>query len=251
MGKEVKISGDGFDYSVKGKVKVSMEKYMRGVLDDFPEKIDRTAMTPAGENLFQVREEREREKLPEEQAQAFHRAVTQLLFLTARPRRNICTVVAFLTTRVKDPDMDDWGKLRRVMQYLRRNPGLPLTLQAGDMKFVHWHVDASFGVHPDMKSHTGMTYSMGKGSVIDASKKQKMNTWSTTESELMGVDDAMPPMIWTHLFTQAQGLTPKVVLHQDNRSAVLLEMHGKASSSQRTRHFNICYFYIKDQIKQG
>ncbi len=43
-----------FDYSVKGKVKVSMEKYMRGVLDDFPEKIDRTAMTPAEENLVQV-----------------------------------------------------------------------------------------------------------------------------------------------------------------------------------------------------
>ncbi len=54
MGKEVKISGDGFDYSVKGKVKVSMEKYTLGVLDDFPEKIDRMAMTPAGENLFQV-----------------------------------------------------------------------------------------------------------------------------------------------------------------------------------------------------
>ncbi len=137
------------------------------------------------------------------------------------------------------------------MRYLCRNPNLPLTLQAGDMNFVHWHVDASFGVHPDMKSHTGMTYSMGKGSVINGSKKQKMNTRSTTESELVGVDDAMPRMIWTHLFTQAQGFTPKVVLHQDNRSAMLLEMHGKASSSQRTRHFNIRYFYIKDQIEQG
>lgn len=104
------------------------------------------------------------------------------------------------------------------------------------MKLVHWHVDASFAVHPDMKSHTGMTYSMGKGSVIDASKKQKMNTRSSTEAELVGVDNAMPRMIWTQLFTEAQGYKPKVVLHQDNRSAILLENHGQASLDSAFQH---------------
>ncbi len=121
-----------------------------------------------------------------------HRHFTGQSHNCCSSRCDIRTAVAFLTTTVKDPDMDDLGKLRRVMQYLTRNPGLPLTLQADDMKFVHWHVDASFGVYLDMKSHTGMIYSMGKGSVIDASKKQKMNTWSTMESELVGVNDAIP-----------------------------------------------------------
>ncbi|KAL7526417.1 hypothetical protein ACHAWF_001760, partial [Thalassiosira exigua] len=41
--------------------------------------------------------------LPEEQAQQFHTTVAQLLFLSARARRDIQTAVGFLTTRVKAP----------------------------------------------------------------------------------------------------------------------------------------------------
>ena len=93
---------------------------------------------------------------------------------------------------------------------------------------------------------------MGKGAVTDLSKKQKINTRSSIEAELVGVDDAMPKMVGTDLFIRAQGLTPEAtILHQDNQSTIRLETNGKASSSQRTRHFNIRYFFIKDQVDQG
>ena len=39
----------------------------------------------------------------------FHHSVAQLLFLACRARRDIQVAVAFLTTRVKKPDEDDWG----------------------------------------------------------------------------------------------------------------------------------------------
>jgi hypothetical protein len=35
---------------------------------------------------------------------------------------------------------------------------------------------------------------------------------------------------------------------QDNKSSILLEQSGKASSSKRTRHINIRYFLITDQV---
>ncbi len=57
--------------------------------------------------------------LPEDQALIFHHTVAQLLFLSARTRRDIQTPVAFLTTRVKSPDEDDWGKLKHVLRYLK------------------------------------------------------------------------------------------------------------------------------------
>ncbi len=44
--------------------------------------------------------------------------MAQLLFMETRARRDIETAVAFLTTRVKTPDEDDWGKLKRVLKYL-------------------------------------------------------------------------------------------------------------------------------------
>jgi hypothetical protein len=38
--------------------------------------------------------------------------------MATRARREIQTAVAFLTTRVKNPEEDDWDKLRRVLKYL-------------------------------------------------------------------------------------------------------------------------------------
>jgi hypothetical protein len=41
------------------------------------------------------------------------------------------------------------------------------------------------------------------------------------------------------------------VLHQDNKSSILLEKNGKASSSKRTKHINIRYFFVTDRINKG
>ena len=99
----------------KGKVGVSMIKYVDKVLEGFLEDLGASAATPAAEHLFQLRNDSEAEILSEMKAQEFHHITAQLLFLSARARRDIQVDVAFLTTRVKKPDVDDWGKLRRVL----------------------------------------------------------------------------------------------------------------------------------------
>ena len=71
-----------------------------------------------GGDLFKVREDEDRELLGEEMAKKFHRTVAQLLFLCKRARPDIKTLVSFLTTRVKQPDKDDWGNLRYGLMYL-------------------------------------------------------------------------------------------------------------------------------------
>jgi hypothetical protein len=63
--------------------------------------------TPANDYLFKVRENGR--KLSEELAEVFHHTVYQLLFAANRARRDIQTAVSFLTTRVKNPDEDDWA----------------------------------------------------------------------------------------------------------------------------------------------
>ena len=60
-----------------------------------------------------------------------------------------------------------------------------------------WYVDASFAVHPNMHGHTGGGMTMGRGGLISVSTKQKLNTNSSTESELVGIDDVMPIILWT------------------------------------------------------
>ena len=86
---------------------------------------------------------------------------------------------------------------------------MPLILTATDPHVIRWWVDASFAVHPDMKSHTGATMSMGRGSIYSLSTKQKINTRSSTEAELVGVNDAMSLIIWTRNFLDDQGFSIK------------------------------------------
>jgi hypothetical protein len=138
------------------------------------------------------------------------------------------------------------------MKYLRGTIHMPLTLEADDLHMMKWWVDAAFAVHEDMKSHTGGTFSLGKGSIYSASLKQKLNTKSSTEAELVGVNDLMPQILWTQYFMEAQGYTvDQSLVAQDNLSAMLLENNGRASSSKRTRHINIRYFFVTDRIKAG
>jgi len=51
-------------------------------------------------------------------------------------------------------------------------------------------------------------------------------------------------------FLEAQGYDVKdSIIFQDNQSAILLEKNVKASSSKRTRHINIRYFFVTDRIE--
>ena len=92
---------------------------------------------------------------------------------------------------------------------------------------------------------------MGQGSFNTISSKQKLNTRSSTEAELVAADDIAPQAIWTMNFLYEQGYQCETTVYQDNTSAMLLEKNGMESSSKRTRHINIRYYLIKDKIEKG
>jgi hypothetical protein len=179
------------DYTQKGIVIFGMMiKYVENMIRDFPEKLKSTdvAKTPAGDGLFNQGQGR---KLPTERAEACHMMVAKGLFLCKCTRPDIQPMIAVLCTRVKDLNEADWGKLVRLMKYLNGTKKKRLTLSAGNLRCIKWYVDASFAVHPDFKSHAGATMSFadGKGAVQSISRKQKLNTKSSTEAEPISVDD--------------------------------------------------------------
>jgi hypothetical protein len=71
--------------------------------------------------------------------------------------------IAFLTTRVKSPDKDDWGKLKRVLKYLNKTKNLKLKLKADDLGILKWYVDGLHNVHWDCRGHEGALLHMGQG----------------------------------------------------------------------------------------
>ena len=108
-GKKFDYLGMVLDYSEKRKVRIDMKSYVKNMLECFPVKFSKMdkAQTPANENLFN-QGQKQRKKLNKQQAEIFHTTVAKGLFLAKRARPDIQTTIAYLCTRVKEPDEGDW-----------------------------------------------------------------------------------------------------------------------------------------------
>jgi hypothetical protein len=251
-GKIHKYLGMTLDYTVFGQVKITMFDYVDEILTAFDEaepKGGGTKTSASPDSLFKVDESCE--NLKQDKAVEFQNLVAKTVYSTKRARPDTCTPIAFLTTRVRSPNKEDWNKLVHLMRYIRGTRTVPLILSANGSGILKWWVDASFAVHPNMSGHSGGGLSLGRGFPIVSSTTQKLNTGSSTETDIVGADDFMLAICWTHYFMKAQGYGVKDnVLFQDNNSSILLEKNGKASSSKRTNHINIRYFFITDRVSK-
>jgi hypothetical protein len=98
----------------------------------------------------------------------------------------------------------------------------------------------------------GAIMSLGKGATISFSNKFKIATKGLTNSELVGVDQALLSILHTQYFIKAQGYSTKQnILFQDSQSTMCLEVNGSFSSSKCTKHIKCRYFFIQDKINNG
>ena len=107
--------GVDLEFQEDRNLQVSMVNYLTNVIKGIPELIIRKAASPTGDRLFNIRDAMITHLLEEERAVVFHHTTTQLLLMASRARQDIQTAMAFLTTRVKAPDKDGWGKLKQVL----------------------------------------------------------------------------------------------------------------------------------------
>ena len=204
----------------------------------------------APEDLFKVNEDAV--KRDKDKSKVFHSIVAMILYIVKRARPDAALANDFLTTRVRELDEDDWRKLGHLITYLRSTRELPLVLGATQTGVLHWYVDASFAVYQDMRGQTGGALTLGRGCPTVQTTKAKCSTRSSTIQELVAVDEMMNDILWTRLFMKEQGIeVTDNILYQDNKSAILLEKNGRASSSKRTKHIEIRYYYVADRIAKG
>jgi len=76
------------------------------MLKELPANMGGLVTTPESSYLFNT--DPACKKLCEEQGQLFHHLVAKLLYLSKCTRQDIHTAVAFLCTRVREPDTDDY-----------------------------------------------------------------------------------------------------------------------------------------------
>jgi hypothetical protein len=144
--------GMKLDYTVPGQVSINMVDYIESMVANFPdEHLQGKVASPWSESLFKVQDDSP--LLEPKMAEMFHTVTTQGLFACKRARPDISPAIAYLTTRVRSPNQDDWSKLARMMKYLKQTAKDCLTLRADGSGTMKWHVDAAFAVHKDFRSH--------------------------------------------------------------------------------------------------
>ena len=62
---------------------------------------------------------------------------------------------------------------------------LLLTFEALSVQVINWFVNDSFVVHGDMRSHTRVFITLGKGYVYGTSVGRKLNTKILAEAEIL------------------------------------------------------------------
>ena len=246
-GRIVNYLGMTFDFTDVNGVKITAKQFITELLRD-NEDIQGTAVTPALAELFTIADSAP--ILQRKQKDRYHSTVMRFMYIAKRIRPDILYATAFLSTRVQQPTVSDENKLHRVLRYIRGTPDMGLKLSATGTT-VQSYIDASFAVHKDKKSHTGSIITMGRGAVHARSRKQSINTTSSTTAEQVGVADEITTVLWGRNFLGALGHpTEPAIVFQDNDSTITMLNNGESTSS-RTRHIDIKYFFAHDCIKRN
>jgi len=137
--------------------------------------------------------------LNDEQRSIFHIITATLLYLSQQGRPVLQLATAFLCTRVKAPNEHAWKKLTHLVKYLDGTAHLPFVLSTKNQATTIY-IDGAHAVHTDMKGHVGVYATEGHGAMYSSSSKIKLNTASSSETEVVSVGEKLPKSLWFPLF---------------------------------------------------
>ena len=220
-------------------------------MEDIGETLNGNVVNPALSKLFTITAAPV--ELGEEKKDKYHSISAKLLRVMKRSRPKLETSVSFLCTRVQDPTEEDWGELRRALNFVKATKDDKMIMSTHNFPKLETWVDASYTVHDkNMREHTGGCMYFGWGIVHGKASKQKLNTKSSAESELIGVSEYIPYKI--HLINLLIGQGRKMkkrVLYHENESSICMENNGQHSCTGNSRHNSVTNFFVKDRVDKG
>jgi hypothetical protein len=246
LGMKVNKSKDGI-------TTVGQQDYIQKIIDrsefiQFNGKIDGKlngkVKNPASLDLF-----KEDDRLSNH-ANQFRSEVMGLLYLAKRTRPDLLMAVSYLATRVQKPTIKDEEALSRIMVYLLKTKDKSMIIHPTCME-LRVFADASFNVHSDGKSQSGILVTLGGNPIYYCSRKQNIVCRSSTEAELVALDEAVRKTLEIRALMKNIGLEQKdpTIIYQDNQSTMLIAKQN--TTSNKLKHINNRYFFVREKIAEG
>ena len=162
-GQKHKLLGINIHIRKERKIELDMTDHLKDAIRAFGEPIEGSAATTALSNLFRVNEDSPR--LEDWRSDIFHTVTAKVLHTVKRARPYLETLWSFLTTRVSKSTEEDWKKLRRGLLFINGTMDDKRIIGANLLENLFTYIDSAYGVHNNMRGHTGGSISMGYGLV--------------------------------------------------------------------------------------
>jgi hypothetical protein len=174
--------------------------------------------------------------------------VMSLMFLARFTRADILMPVTFLATKSAAPKSKDYTKLMKILGYVMYTRKKRLLFESGNSLNLCIYADAAHMLHKDSKGHGGIIGTFGSAPIFVKSFKLKLVTRSSTESELVCLDESVTFAIWLISLMQdiLPSFRPPIIIYQDNLSTISIVLNG--GNFNRSKHLINKYHFIKQHI---
>ena len=244
--KKISYLGMQIEHRNDGSVSLHQGGMTDKVLKRYTNETTKEYNTPAAMNLA------DRDATSEllQNPKTFRSPVMALMYLARMTRPDLLHTVSVLATRSASPTLHDRSKLERVFGYLKRTRNLGIRFTKGN-KQIKIYADASHGLHPKGEGHGGIVITYGSAPIYAKSWKIKMITRSSSETELVALEESSTFPSWLRQLMNDMHLeiNGKHIIHQDNKSTMLLASNG--GSFGRTKHLIIKKSFVKQGLAKG
>jgi hypothetical protein len=257
-------------------IELSMESYIDKLTKDY----DRGHVTrhnPMDVKALKLKLRRSDDIYTDQALHRYQSVIGLLLYPASQLRVDVAFHVGYLARAMANPTDDHYNYALQIIDYLYTYKALvmrfkapanaaagltldiyskaaPPTLPTHDQDLgLHAYSDASFADAEDRKSTSGYLFKFAGGTICHKSSKQHLVTTSTTEAEYVGLTFCSKEATWlVRLLRQLNYLgadiTPLKLFGDNQPSIKLVSSEGH---HERTKHVDIYYHYIKDQVKNG
>ena len=176
----------------------------------------------------------------------------RLLYVSSKTRFDLMFSVNVLATRQQNCTRRDEEALAQLIDYAKRTKEQSLVIQAKKPLKLEASADASYGCHPDGRGHTGIVCTLGGATVFARSRKQHLVCKSSTEAELIALNQATDEVLYLRHLLDELGYPQKeaTTILQDNKSAMTMASKGELGT-KRTKHFTIRHYFVAEQTRAG
>lgn len=238
-----------------GRIFLHQHSYTVKLLDKFNMGNCNPKLTPSDPNVRFTKDGNPQEETADEEPLIgrYREILGGIMYLAVSTRPDIAQALNVLARFAENPKKEHMTGAKHLLAYLKGTTTCGLLFDAGHPTILTGYADADFGGDLiERKSTSGYIFLLSGGPIVWASRRQECVAQSTTEAELISVNEATREAVW--LKRMLEELEPcstsQIEIKCDNQSAIRLTNNSELH--RRSKHIELKHFYVRqEQLKKN